>query len=383
MRFPSTKQLTARHDPVSRTGGVGIFSPPMSISSPELVGQTPSGQPVHAYTLTGKGGLSVRFLTFGGIVTHLFAPDRQGKNADVVLGFGDLASYLKPHPFFGTITGRVAGRISDCRFTLAGVTYPLANSEPGTTNHLHGGMVGFDKHVWAAAPVARTDGAPSVRLSRLSPDGEEGYPGNLSVAITYTVTARNEFVIDTEATTDKATPVSVTHHSYFNLAGEASGQSVEDHTLQIFADDYALTDKAFAFTGKRVPVTPGGNDFRTPRLLRDALPHLLNNHGDNYFIGHDFAAPRSLAPVARLHHPASGRVLTVRSTEDCLQMYSGSGLDPSVVGKANAAYRKHAGICLECQGFPDSLNHPGVGLDITLHPGQTQRQTTIYAFTAE
>jgi len=186
----------------------------------EIFGSLPGGDVVEAFDLKGPGGLSARVITLGGIVTHLRAPDRRGDAADVVLGFNNLAGYLAPHPYFGAIAGRVAGRISQGRFQLDGREYSLACNDP--PNHLHGGDRGFDKRLWNSEPLDRADGAASLRLSRLSADGEEGYPGNLRVSVIYTVTAANELVIETEATTDRPTPVNLTYHSYFNLAGEGS-----------------------------------------------------------------------------------------------------------------------------------------------------------------
>lgn len=329
------------------------------------------------HTLANPSGFSVDVLTLGGIVSALRVPDRQGALGDVVLGFANPADYLGPHPYFGAIAGRVAGRVTAGRFTLDGVSYPLAiNNGP---NHLHGGRRGFDKHLWAAAPVARPDGAASLRLTRLSPDGEEGYPGNVTVSVTYTLTADNRLVIDSEASTDRPTPFNLTHHSYFNLSGEASG-SVSDHTLQIHADAYAPADDDMTLLGRREPVE-AANDFRQARRLGDAIPLLHQRHGDLYFLPAVSDATRpALREVARLADPASGRVLTVNTTEACLQFYSGAGLDGSLVGKSGVPYGPHAGLCLECEGYPDGPNSPALG-DIILRPGAPLRHTTVYAFT--
>ncbi len=338
--------------------------------SPLPFGTLPTGESVEAYTLAGSGGLSLQILTYGGIVTHLHAPDRQGRLADVVLGFDRPADYLAPHPYFGAIAGRVAGRVTGARFTLDGHTYPLAvNNGP---NHLHGGGRGFDKHVWKATPLSRPDGAPSLRLSRVSPDGEEGYPGAVTVSVTYTVIADNAFVIDTEASTDRATPFSLTHHSYFNLAGEGSG-SVAGHELQIHADAYAPADERMTLLGRREPVAPA-NDFRVARPVGETVDGLHLRHGDLYFLPGD-----GLREVARFADPASGRALTVSTTEACLQIYTGVSLDGSLTGKSGRAYGPHAGLCLECEGYPDGANTPALG-DIILRPGHPLRQTTVYSF---
>jgi len=342
------------------------------MSPPRFFGSLPTGQTVDAFTLTNAGHASVTILTLGGIVSSLRMPDRHGVFADLVLGFDDLTAYVAGHPYFGAIAGRVAGRITEARFSLDGSTHPLAANDG--SNHLHGGLRGFDQHVWSAHPVTRPDGADSLRLTRLSPDGEEGYPGNVTVAVTYTLTADHALIIDSEASTDQATPFSLTHHGYFNLAGEGSG-SVANHTLQIHADAYAPTDAAMTILGRRESVT-AANDFRQPRLLAEAIPHLHQHHGDLYFL----SAATGLSEVARLTEPTSGRILSVTTTEACLQLYTGVSLDDSLIGKSGRPYGPHAGLCLECEGYPDGANTPALG-DIILRPGTPQRHTTTYAFT--
>jgi len=342
------------------------------MSPPRFFGSLPTGESVDAFTLTNAAHASVTILTLGGIVSSLRMPDRHGVFADVVLGFDHLAAYVAGHPYFGAIAGRVAGRITEARFTLDDIIHPLAANDG--SNHLHGGLRGFDKHVWSAHPVTRPDGADSLRLTRLSPDGEEGYPGNVTVAVTYTLTADHALIIDTEASTDQATPFSLTHHGYFNLAGEGSG-SVANHTLQIHADAYAPTDAAMTILGRREFVT-AANDFRQPRLLAEAIPHLHQHHGDLYFL----SASTGLREVARLTEPTSGRILSVTTTEACLQLYTGVSLDDSLIGKSGRPYGPHDGLCLECEGYPDGANTPALG-DIILRPGTPQRHTTTYAFT--
>ena len=342
--------------------------------STRAFGVLPSGQTVEAWTLTGRGGLESEAITYGGIVTRLLAPDRNGNPGDVVLGFNDLDSYLNGHPYFGAITGRVAGRIADAAFTLEGKTYQLARNDP--PNHLHGGVAGFDKRLWHAAPVDRNDGAPSLRLRYDSPDGEEGYPGNVHVTVTYTVTNRNEFLIETEAISDRTTPLSLTHHSYFNLACESSG-SIADHHLQIFASEFVPVDENLIATGRLEGVTRHGNDFQSPRRVGDAIGHLYQGHGDLYALPKQKVS--GMRPVARLEDPASGRVMTVSTTENYLQLYMGSQLNCSTKGKSGTAYSRHAGICLECEGYPDAANSTRRD-DILLHPGKMQRHATAYAF---
>lgn len=335
-------------------------------------GTLAGGESVHAYDLVGAGGLTLTAITYGGIVTRLLVPDRRGDVADVVLGFDALDGYLGPHPFFGAIAGRVAGRISGAHFALDGHEYKLEANDPPNT--LHGGSRGFDKRLWAASPVTRADGAPSLRLSRTSADGEEGFPGNVAVVVTYTVTDDNRFVIDVEATTDRATPFSLTHHSYFNLAGTGT---IADHELQVFARNVAAHDDRSTLLGRREPVDGRPGDLRVARRLGDVIPHLAGQHGDLYFVDRD--APAAMVTAARLTDPASGRVMTVRTTEDCIQLYTGTKLDGSIVGKGGRRYESLAGLCLECEGYPDGANVVALG-DIILRPGQTLRQTTEYAF---
>ena len=338
-------------------------------------GQLPNGAAVELYTLTNAAGASLDVITYGGIITALRMPDRNGALADVVLGFNDLAPYAAGHPFFGALVGRVAGRITKGELVLPGETRHLVCNDP--PNHLHGGLVGFDKRVWLAEPVRRPDGADSLRLTYHSPDGEEGYPGNLDIAITYTLSAQNELIIDSEATTDRVTPLSMTQHTYFNLAGEGSG-SVADHEVQILAREYVpAADDRMTLSGQRAPVAGTANDFTTARRLGDALPGIYRSHGENYLM----RATACIEPelVATVRDPASGRVLKVLTNDCCLQFYTGLSLDDTLTGKSGRTYGPHAGLCLECQGYPDGAHRPDLG-DILVQPGTPQRRTTIYAF---
>jgi aldose 1-epimerase len=341
-------------------------------------GSLPSGELIHAWTLSNAGGLVVEAITYGGIVTRIFAPDRHGRLADVVLGFNDLDSYVARSPYFGAITGRVAGRIAGGKFELNGETYHLPVNNP--PNHLHGGVHGFDKKTWTATPMGEVNGGGSLRLTYRSYDGEEGYPGTVDATVTYTVTGDNTFLIETTAATDRPTPFSLTNHSCFNLAGEAAG-SVADHELQIEADEFAAIDEQFTLLGRLEGVTAGGNDFRQPRLLGEAIPRLYQSHGDLYRLRKTAgsAADSKLAPAARLFHGPSGRLVEVSTTEDYLQLYTSSSLDGKLVGKSGAPYARHAGVCLECEGYPDGANVPELG-DIILRPGCRQRRTTAYRF---
>lgn len=342
---------------------------------PVPFGQLPSGERVEAYDLLLPDGSGARVITLGGIITSLQVPDHEGHLADVVLGFDRLEDYLAPHPYFGAIAGRVAGRISGAHFTLDGRDYSLAVNNP--PNHLHGGEGGFSRRNWNATPLTRADGAPSLRLDYHSPDGEDGYPGNVDATVTYTFTRRHELIMDVAATTDRATPFSLTQHSYFNLSGEGRGD-VQDHRLQIMADSYAPADEFMGLTGRREPVTLPGNDFRQPRRLRDAIPELHARHGDLYFLPDD-GQPHH---AARVEDPASGRVLDVHTDEPCLQFYTAVSLDHSTTGKSGDTHGPFGGFCLECEGYPDGPNSPDLG-DIILRPDRPYRRTTVYAFSAQ
>ena len=339
-------------------------------------GNLPDGRQADLFTLSNGLGLACDITNYGGIVTAIRVTRPDQSVADVVLGFNKLEDYLGPHPFFGTLVGRVAGRISGAKFQLDGREYPLADND--APNHLHGGPMGFDKQLWQAKPSSTAEEA-CLRLSYLSPDGEEGYPGNVRVTVTYAVTQKNEFVIRYEAETDQATPLSLTNHSYFNLAGEGSGD-IFDHVLQVFSDEIAATDESMTLLGHRAPVARETNDFNQPRRLGDAIPVLLNNHGDNHFIRR--SSKGELARTAILSHPASGLTMTTLTTQETVQIYSAAILDGTLVGKSGIPYVKHAGFCLECQGCPGAVHTPALG-DIILRPGERYDHTTVYAFSFE
>lgn len=339
-------------------------------------GTTPAGQPVEAWTLTGRGGLVLEVITLGGIVTRMLVPGRDGLSADVVLGFDELQSYIAGRQYFGAITGRVAGRIAGAAFTLDDRIYQLADND--APNHLHGGVCGLDKRIWSATSVARPDGTPSLRLSYHSPDAEEGYPGNIDIGVTYTITDDNTFLIETEAISDQLTPLNLTHHSYFNLGGESHG-SVADHLLTIFADQFVPTGEHMRLQGRLEPVGPG-NDFRCPRRLGEMIPLVFQQHGDLYALRGGQAGEMKLA--AYCEDLASGRAMTVSTTNSYLQLYTGRFLDGAHIGKSGVAYGPHAGLCLECHGYPDAAD-ARLRSDILLQPGRTQRHATAYAFSVD
>jgi aldose 1-epimerase len=332
-------------------------------------GTLPDGRTVEAHRISNSRGMSATVITWGGILTSLCVPDRDGRLADVVLGFDSLAPYLAGHPFFGAITGRIAGRLPGGKLNINGTTYQLPLNDGN--NHLHGGVTGLDKRLWRAEA-----GTDSVTLRYLSPDGEEGYPGNLDIAVTYTLTEKNELIIATEATTDQITPLSLTHHSYFNLAGEGVG-TIENHELQVHADFAFELDDALTPLGRSIPVAGRAGDFRQPRRVGDAIPGLLQCHGDLYQVPR--RADGELIAIARVTEPGSGRVLEALTTEACMQLYTSSHFTEPLVGKSGRAYARFSGLCLECEGYPDAVNTPGFG-DILVRPGKPQRHTTVYAF---
>jgi aldose 1-epimerase len=299
----------------------------------------------------------------------------------VVLGYPTLDGYLKPHPYFGAIVGRVGNRIAKGKFTLEGVTYKLATNDG--ENHLHGGIKGFDKVVWNAEPV-REDSAVGVKFSYLSKDGEEGYPGNLSCAVTYWLTNNNELKIEYQATTDKATPVNLTHHSYFNLAGQGQGD-ILNHQLEILADRFTPVDKGLIPTGELRSVEGTPMDFRQPHTIGERI-----NSDDEqlkFGLGYDHnwvlnKTSDSLALAARVYEPATGRVMEVRTTEPGLQFYCGNFLDGTLTGKEGRVYKHRYGFCLETQHFPDSPNQPKFPSTI-LRPGETYNTETVYRFSTK
>src|ERR1035441_7739637 len=343
-----------------------------------VFGTLSDGGPVEAWTLRGSGGMLLEIIKYGAAVTRLLVPDRHGRLTDVVLGFDNFDSYKTSRAYSGAIIGRVAGRTTGARFSLEGNTYELARNDG--LNHLHGGIEGFDKKVWSACPIENSSGAASLRLTYRSPDGEEGYPGNVDVAVLYTVTADNVLLIETEAVSDRPTPFGLTQHPYFNLAGEAAG-SISDHELKIHSDEFVLTDERMTLLGRMKSVTGQENDFRHLRSLGDAIPALYQNHGDLYLIRRteQSSAESKPVPAARLVHPNSGRVLELSTTESYLQLYTGTGLDGLLAGKSGIYYGRHAGVCLECEGYPDGANSPSLG-DNILRPGKPRREITTYSF---
>lgn len=340
------------------------------------------GQPVDLYTLTNANGLVMTVTNYGGIVVSLTVPDKAGNLGDIVLGFSAVADYVKNSPYYGCIVGRYGNRIGKAKFSLDGQEYTLAanNGE----NSLHGGVKGFDKVIWAAKEV-KTDNAVGVELKYLSKDMEEGFPGNLDATVTYWLTNDNEFKIEYAATTDKPTVVNLTHHSYFNLAGEGSGD-ILGHELTINADTYTPVDQGLIPTGKLEPVEGTPMDFRTATAVGariDADFEQLKfgkGYDHNWVLNRKSAGDMELA--ATVFEPKSGRVMEVLTTEPGLQFYAGNFLDDSRTGKSGKVNGFRTGLCLETQHYPDSPNKPDFPT-VVLKPGETYKTSTIYKFSTK
>jgi len=336
----------------------------------QAFGKTKEGQNVDLYTLANANGLEAKIMTYGGIVTSLRVPDRKGKFADIVLGCDSLDEYLKGTPYFGAIVGRYANRIAKGKFTLDGVEYTLAvNMSP---NHIHGGVKGFSMAVWNAEPMQTAEG-PALKLTYLSKDGEEGYPGNLSCTVIYTLTNNNELKVSYEAQTDKTTVVNFTHHGYFNLAGHNSGD-VLGHELQIFSDSFTPVGADQIPTGEIKPVKGTPMDFTKPMAIGSRIGQVQPGYDYNYVLK---SSDGSLALAASVYEPNSGRVMEIFTTEPGLQFYSGNYLD--VNGKEGSFYRKHAAFCLEAEHYPDSPNQPNFPSTV-LKPGEKYTQLTVHKF---
>lgn len=321
----------------------------------------------------------MKVITFGGIITSLRLPDRDGKPDDVIVGVDQLADFETRSPYFGAIIGRYGNRIANSRFTLEGKAYTLAANDG--VHSLHGGAIGFNKRVWEAKPV-QGDHKVSLELSYFSPDGEEGYPGNLPVKALYTLTDDNELVVDYTATTDKTTVLNMTHHAYFNLAGTGSG-TVEHEILTIYANQFSVTGAGLIPTGEIAPVADTPLDFRAPKKigadLRTAHPQMVEGRGYDHNFVLNRADDGSLTLAASVYDPVSGRTLDVLTTEPCIQLYTGNFLNGTLPGKYGKLIRQGDGLCLEPQHFPNSPNQPGVPSTL-LRPGETYRWTSVYRF---
>jgi aldose 1-epimerase len=347
----------------------------------ESFGKTPEGQQVRLYTLTNTRGLKAKVMTYGAIVVSLEVPDKSGKMGDIVLGYDNLDSYIKNSPYFGAIVGRYGNRIGKGRFVLDGVTYDNLAINNGE-NHLHGGIKGFDKVVWMDEPVRRSN-AVGVKLSYLSKDGEEGYPGNLQATVTYTLTNDNELRIDYLATTDKATPVNLTHHGYWNLTG--GQRDILGHVLTLNADQFTPVDKGLIPTGELLAVKGTVMDFTKPTPIGARIESDFEQlkFGGGY--DHNWVLNRggkSMTLAARVYEPTSGRVMEVYTKEPGVQFYSGNFLDGTITGKGGTVYQHRWGLCLETQHYPDSPNKANFPSTI-LRPGQKYQTTTVYRFSTK
>lgn len=358
---------------------------PSGVPAAQVFGKLKDGREVHVFSLVNAAGFRADIIEYGAIVTRLLAPDRAGSLADVTLGFDNIDDYLTRSPSFGAIVGRVGNRIAGGKFTVDGQTYSLAinTGRPPFQSTLHGGKLGFDKVLWTGEPTTR-DGQPAVRMRYTSPDGEEGFPGKLEVQVLYSVTADNSLRIDYTITTDKATPVNLTNHAYFNLKGEGEGD-VLGHELELRASRYTPVNAGLYPTGEILPVADTPFDFTTPHLIgeRIASDHpqakLANGYDHNFVLD---AKDGSLALAAIVREPTTGRVLEVLTTQPGVQLYTANGMNDRRGGKAGKPYVRRAGFCLETQHFPDSVNQPSFPSTI-LRPGETFRSTTIYRFSAK
>ena len=344
-------------------------------------GNLPDGKAVSEFTLVNSQGMTMKVINYGGIVTSLTAPDRNGELADVVLGYDSLAQYVANNPYFGCLVGRYGNRIANGKFSLEGKEYSLAQNNDG--NHLHGGNKGFDKVFWNIEEFASSEG-PALRLTYRSPDMEEGYPGNLDVEVIYILTDKNEWKIRYRATSDKKTIVNLTQHTYFNLSGNTKAD-ILNHELHLKADRFIPVDRTLIPTGEIASVAGTPFDFKTPTQIGARIdkdhPQLVFGRGyDHCWVLQD--GGDSLKLAATLHDPSTGRVVTTYTTEPGIQFYSGNFLDGTITGKFNTVYQKRYGLCLETEHFPDSPNQknfPSVELD----PGEEYITETVYAFSTK
>ena len=334
------------------------------------------GQDVIRYVLSNDNGVRVAILSYGGIVQSVDVPDRTGESANIVLGFDSLEGYTGKDPYFGAICGRYSNRIAKGRFTLNGKEYTLAtNNGP---NHLHGGIKGFNEVVWQSRPLSKQAAgadAVGVELNYTSRDGEEGYPGALKVTVVYTLNNKNELKIEYTATSDKPTPINLTNHSYWNLAGASPGEArdVLEHVLMLNCDKYLPVDETLIPTGELKSVEGTPMDFTEPHPIGSRIERVAGGYDHCYVIN---GKPDELRLAARVYEPASGRVMEVRTTEPGVQFYTGNFLNGS---QAEGGFEKHEGFCLECQHFPDSPNQPEFPNTI-LEPGRVYKQTTVHTF---
>lgn len=329
------------------------------------------GQPVDLFTLANTNGMTVKITNFGAIITQILVPDRNGRMGDVVLGFDSLSGYIGENPYFGCIAGRFANRIAKGKFTLEGTEYTLAVNNGD--NHLHGGIKGFNKVVWTGAGFADSTKC-GVKLTYLSKDGEEGYPGNLNVTVTYTLDNENQLTTLIEATTDKPTPVNLCNHTYFNLS--EADTSILGHVLTLYASRYTIVNDELIPTGALPAVSGTPMDFTTPHAIGERIADVPGGYDHNYVLD---KKPGEMGPCAVFYDPKTGRQVEVFTTQPGVQFYAGNFLDGSITGKNGKIYLKHYGFCLETQHFPDSPNQPAFPNAI-LRLGEQFKETTVWKF---
>jgi len=339
----------------------------------ESFGKTPDGKQVDLYILTNNSGITAKITNFGGIVVSLEVPDRDGNLADITLGFDKLDGYLGEHPYFGAIVGRYANRIGKAEFKLDGKVYKLAANND--ENHLHGGIKGFDKVVWRLEDIGVNAEGAMVKLSYISQDGEEGYPGNLACSVIYTLTEDDKLKISYEAETDKKTVVNLTNHAYYNLAGQGNGD-ILGHELTINADKYTVVDEGLIPTGENRNVKGTPMDFTTAMTIGSRIAQVEGGYDHNYVLN---SGGGTLALAVKVHEPTSGRIMEIHTDQPGVQFYTGNFLDGSIKGKAGKVYQKHYGFCLETQHFPDSPNKPDFP-SVVLNPGQKYATQTVHRF---
>lgn len=340
-------------------------------TSKRTFGHTPDGREVHIFTLKNKNGITAEITNYGGIVTSLVVPDRNGVPGDIVLGFDTLEAYLAGHPYFGALVGRYANRIANARFELGGEVYHLAANKGN--NHLHGGIKGLDKVVWDYE-LLPDSGENSLRLNFLSPDGDEGYPGNLYIETLFMLNNDNELHINYKATTDKATPVNISHHGYFNLT--AGRDSVLGHELKINGSRFTGVNDEYIPTGELLMVEGTAMDFREMKPVGRDMAIVPGGYDYNYVLDD---SQESLKIAAVLYEPVRGRRMEVLTTQPGMQLYTGNFLDGTLTGKGGIVYYQHWGLCLETQHFPDSPNQPSFP-DTILNPGEEYNHTAVYRF---
>ena len=347
----------------------------------ELFGKLVSGEEVYAYTLSNNSGMEAKIINYGAIVVSLTVPDRSGKLEDVVFGFDNLKGYVDDNSFIGTIVGRYGNRINNAKITIDGTEYQLTTNEGD--NQLHGGPKGFFKVLWNTEPIVN-DSVQALKLSYHSPDGEEGYPGNLEIEVTYTLTNNNELRIDYSAVTDKPTVLNPTQHSYFNLSGKLEETILED-VLLLDADYITPVNKSLIPTGELMKVENTPFDFRTPKKIGERI----NDTNEQLKLGggydHNWVLNKydgTVRKVGELYNPASGRIMEINTDQPGIQFYSGNFINGTLKGKNGIIYKYRTALCLETQHYPDSPNHPEFP-STKLNPGEMYKQTTIYRFTTK